>query len=193
MISIHCKIIIVQHTFVCFFANNYNVGELTSIAFKERMTTSIVFVFATVYCHTHQLTENLYASKLYIFLCSPCYTAWQRGKSMKSTSSCHYENTKDSLMTVCALYDWWAAWMDHYQWWMYWDFERGFHLWQNGSPEDQKKKKAITSFLWTISHVSLDLELLKPQSINQGNFCSSHFGKRTLSKGGLTETIAILV
>ena len=48
MIPIGCKITIFSlHLFVYFFYNNYNIGELTSVTSKERMTMNIIFVDVT--------------------------------------------------------------------------------------------------------------------------------------------------
>ena len=48
MIPIDCKIKFLSlYLFANFFGNNYNIGEFTSAASKERMTTSINFASAT--------------------------------------------------------------------------------------------------------------------------------------------------
>ena len=51
-------------------------------------------------CHTHYFMKSSYASELCIHVCSPRYTALQTEESMKTISSCHYGNSKYSLMTV---------------------------------------------------------------------------------------------
>jgi len=48
MIPIDCKIINFPYTTLfTFFGNNYNIGELTNVTSKERMTTNVIFAGTT--------------------------------------------------------------------------------------------------------------------------------------------------
>ena len=48
MIPIDCKITNLSlYSFVYFFSNNYNIGELIDTTSKDKMTTNIIFMGAT--------------------------------------------------------------------------------------------------------------------------------------------------
>ena len=86
--------------YVYFFGNNYNIGELTlKSCFKRKNDYKHYFCGVL-----HPLiNESWYASKLRIRQSLSRYTAFQTEKSMKSkknTSSCHYGNTDNLLVTV---------------------------------------------------------------------------------------------
>ena len=70
-------------SYTCFFSNNYNIGELTSIISKERMTTNIIFVGSTPinYWKVHMPVSFVF---VYAHLATQRY---RQRKSMKSVSS----------------------------------------------------------------------------------------------------------
>ena len=83
MTRIDCKITNFSlYLFIYSFCNNYNIGELTSAASKERMTTNIIFASAM---HTHELTKSSYASKpcISVYMVSPLHSAIDRRKHEK--------------------------------------------------------------------------------------------------------------
>ena len=75
MIPIDCKFVKKNpYTFLYFFGNNHNIGELTSTTLKEQLTKNIIFTGTM---------KNLYAYELRIHACSPHYAVLKTEKSVK--------------------------------------------------------------------------------------------------------------